>query len=264
MTQTKQDIDGFDTAVCTGAIDEYLSALDAVADEAKIEPHEGGFRTDATDPAHVALVRATLSADAFDTPEPTGDPFGVTVPRLRDLLTDTDTVGLEYDADTQKLDLVTGQFRYTHATLSADTVRNSNEPPEMDLPFEAKLCGDLFREAVEWFDKFTTHIRIGYDPSDATFWMAANERHGTSTGTDDGCLELARSELKYVRDAGHADSLFSADYTMDIVAAVPEGRTITVRVGEEYPMILSYPIHDADGEKVGRVKFMQAPRIQSE
>jgi len=134
----------------------------------------------------------------------------------------------------------------------------------MDLAFEARLDGDILRTAVEWFDEFTTHIRVGYDPDERTFWMEADERRGDRIGTDDGCFERSRSDLEAVRDAGHADSMFSADYSRDLVGAIPEEREVTIRVGEEFPMMLSYPIHDSAGETCGRVEFMQAPRIQSD
>jgi hypothetical protein len=212
----------------------------------------------------VARLRATLAGDAFADSSPMEQPFGIRPQALRKVLTDTDQTALEYDADTRKLALVSGSCRYTHSALSADTIRNSDGPPDMDLGFEAELSGDQFREVVEWFDGFTTYLRMGYDPSDRRFWIEANERRGGSIGTDDGCFELSRSDLDYVRDAGHADSMFSIDYTRDIAAAIPEGRTVTIRVGEEYPMILSYSIHDADGAACGRVEFMQAPRVQSE
>jgi len=249
-----------EATVDTRAFDEYLTALDAIVDEATIEPMAGALRTETVDPANVAIASAELSPDAFEDAPAKAGPFGITVPKLHDQLTSAETVGLSQ----LKLDLTTGPFRYTHATHDPETIRDSDGPPEMDLAFEARLDGDILRTAVEWFDEFTTHIRVGYDPDERTFWMEADERRGDRIGTDDGCFERSRSDLEAVRDAGHADSMFSADYSRDLVGAIPEEREVTIRVGEEFPMMLSYPIHDSAGETCGRVEFMQAPRIQSD
>jgi proliferating cell nuclear antigen len=264
MPETQPETDGFEAQIDTAAFEEYLQALDALVNEALIEPHDGGFRTDGIDPANVAMARTTLAVDAFGTAPTAGDPFGITVEKVRDVIPETDATTLQYDGDKRKLTLKGGPYRYTHSALNADTVRESDGPPEMDLNFEARLDGDLLREAVEWFFEFTTHIRVGFDPDNATFWMEADERQGNSIGTDDGVFELPRDEMAAVRQFGHADSMFSADYFRDIVRAIPEGREVTIRVGEESPMLLAYPIHDSAGEPCGRVEFMQAPRIQSE
>jgi proliferating cell nuclear antigen len=247
------------------ALEEFLTALDAIVDEATIESRAGEIRTKTVDPASVALAEASLAPDAFaDAPAPGGERFGIRVPQLRDLLTDAETVGLDYDPDTRNLDLSIGPYRYTHATIKAEHVRDSDGPPEMDLAFEARLDGDRLREAVEWFDEFTTHVGVGYDPDAETFWMAADERSGNSIGTDDGRFELSRGDLEAVREHGHADSMYSTDYFRKLVDAIPEGREVTIHVGEEFPMLLAYPIHDGAGEACGRVVFMQAPRIQSD
>ena len=245
------------------AIEEFLRGLDAIVDEAVVESRPGEIRTEAVDPASVALVRATLSPPAFEDAPARAEPFGIRVPKLCDVLTDGEAVGLDYDPDRRKLDLTVGPYRYTHSTIDAGHVRDSDGPPDMDLTFEGDLDGDQLREAVEWFDEFTTHIRVGYDPDAETFWMEADERTGDSIGTDDGCFELARVDLEAVREAGHADSLFSADYFRKLAGAIPEGRTVTLRVGEEFPMKLSYRIHNSAGEQCGHVEFMQAPRIQT-
>lgn len=261
---TQQDTDPrLDTTVDATAWTEYLAALDAICNEALIEPHDGGLRTEAVDPANVALVRATLAVDAFADAPVRADPFGVSVPALHDIPPAAETVDLDLDPDTRQLDVTAGPYRYTHATHNPDTIRESGGPPEMELSFEGRLDGDRLREAVQWFAEFGDHIKVGYDADAQTFWMECIEGLGDSVGTDEGRFELDRRELYAVREAGHANSLFSADYFTSLVTAVPEGRPVTVRVGEEFPMLLTYPIYDSVGETCGRVEFMQAPRIQT-
>lgn len=270
MSTTEQKT-GFRGELHSHYLKEYLNAIDALVDEAVINVTESGLETSVADPANVAIVEAKLGFGAFSETEGEDQSFGVGTRRIGDLVADTDgMVTLAYDDDLRKLELGLGPYLYTHATLSPDTVRGETDVPEMDLGFSADINIDELRQAIEWFDEFTTHVRVGYDPENEKFWMEATERtRSGSMGTDDGTFELDRSDLERVREHGHADSHFSLDYFKDIVRAVPEGYPVTLRIGEEFPMILSYKIGweetgPNEGFAHGEVKFLQAPRIQSD
>lgn len=264
---------GIDIRLPRHHFEEYLSAANALVDEAAIRVTDDGLVTRAVDPANVAMVRMELSNSAFTESDNGEAAFGIDTRKVGALVEGIDSafLDLEYDDDTtRKLMLGSGPYRYTHAAMDVETLRNEPDLPELDLPFKAKLNIDQLREAVEWFDEFTTHVRVGYSPGEQKFWMEANERSGVNNiGTDDGVFELDRSELGYVDRVGHADSQFSVDYFRDIVQAVPEGRTVTVIMGEEFPMKLSYEIGweetgPNEGFAHGEVTFFQAPRIQSD
>lgn len=253
-------------------LEEYLSAVDALVDEAAINITDSGIETAAVDPANVGMVEANLGFEAFRDSEGVGQEFAVNIRRLTELIDDTEEspVTLDYDSESKKMDVAYGPYRYTHACMDSDVIREEPNIPHMDLGFSAKINIETLREAIHWFDEFTTHVRVGYDPADERFWIEAMERDRSgSVKTDDGVFELDRSELEYVREAGSADSHFSLNYFKDIIGAVPEGYPVTIRVGEEFPMELSYKIgweETGPGEGVahGEVKFMQAPRIQSD
>jgi len=251
---------------------EYLSAVDSLVDEAIIRVTDSGIESRAVDPANVAMVEAELDFGAFLEAEGDEQAFGVGTYRLTDLVEDveTSTVTLDFDAGPRKLNLGVGPYNYTHSCIDPDSLREEPNIPEMDLAFSADINIDQLRQAIEWFDEFTTHVRVGYDTANDKFWMEGMERDRSgNVQTDDGTFELDRSELEYVREVGEADSHFSLDYFKDIIGAVPDGYPVTMRVGEEFPMELSYKIaweETGPGEGIahGEVKFMQAPRIQSD
>lgn len=253
-------------------LQEYLNAANALVDEAAIRVTDDGLVTRAVDPANVAMVRSELSNSAFTENHRGEAAFGIDTRKIGNLVEGIDSgfVDLDYDDTARKLELASGPYRYTHAAMDIDTLRNEPDIPDLDLSFKAKINIDQLREAVEWFDEFTTHVRAGYDPERQKFWMEANERRGVNKmGTDDGVFEIDRSDLGYVHRLGHADSQFSVDYFRDIVQAVPEGRTATIIMGEEFPMKLSYEIGweetgPNEGFAHGEVTFFQAPRIQSD
>lgn len=76
--------------------------------------------------------------------------------------------------------------------------------------------------------------------------------------TDAVVLELDGDEIDIVA-AGDASALFSLDYLKKLVRTVPKGTTVTIDLGESFPLILSYDL--ADGE--GAITRMLAPRIKT-
>jgi len=263
---------GFSGEVDKHYFEEYLSAVDSLVDEAIIRITDSGIETKAVDPANVAMVETELGFGAFLESEGDEQAFGVGTRRLSELIADVEdsTVSLDFDPGPRKLNLGIGPYHYTHSCIDPDSIRKEPTIPEMDLAFSADINIDQLRQAIEWFHEFTTHVRVGYDTANSKFWIEAMERDRSgSVQTDDGVFELDRSDLERVRETGEADSHFSLDYFKDIIGAVPDGYPVTIRVGEEFPMELSYKIgweETGPGEGIahGEVKFMQAPRIQSD
>jgi len=253
-------------------LQEYLDATNALVDEAAVHANDDRLVTRAVDPANVAMVRAELSSSAFSERDGPEAAFGIDTRTIGNLVDGIDSafLDLNYEPNTRKLKLASGPYRYTHAAHDPETIRIEPDIPDLDLSFKATINSDQLREAVAWFDEFTTHVRVGYSPDEGTFWMRADERRGTGDiGTDDGAFELDRGELGYIDKSGYADSQFSVDYFRDIVNAIPEDRPVTVIMGEQFPMKLTYEIGweemgPNEGFAHGEVTFFQAPRIQTD
>ncbi|UBF23396.1 DNA polymerase sliding clamp PCNA [Haloarcula tailed virus 3] len=239
---------------------QYLNAVSGLVDEAKVHIGPDGLRTEAVDPANVAMVAVELDADAFETAPTTEHTFGAYITRLLDILPrEYGTVDLTYDPNQQKLDIRAGPYSYTYNALDPENVRKEPDLPDMDLNFEGTINSDLLKEAIEWFDHYTTHVRMGYDPVDQRFWMDAMERDRKGDPkTDDGGFSLDRAQLDGVEQVGEANSHFSMDYLRERVDVFPEDTQVTLRVGKEFPMNMFYGIEN------GEVEFMMAPRIQSD
>jgi len=238
------------------AFDNYLAALDALVDEARVHIGQYGLKSEAADPANVAMVRAQLDQSAFGSLPDSEHTIGAYIRRFKGVLPEGHgDVSVTYEPDHRTLDLATGPYSYTYSVLNPENIRQEPSIPEMDLNFRAELDADLLQEAVEWFDEFTDHVRVGFDPTEQRFWMEGLEEQVGDTGTDDGVFTLDRSELEAVHEVGPADSKYSLDYFKDILSGVPEGQTVELYVGEEFPMKLSYESEHS------KVEYMQAPRI---
>jgi proliferating cell nuclear antigen len=262
---------GFDAKLNSYYFKEYLTAVDSIVDEAVIRVTDSGIETKAVDPANVAMVEAKLGFGAFVENEGGEQAFGVNTRRLSSLVDDFEagSVSLDFEPEPRKLNFGTGPYHYTHSCLDPDSIRKEPNIPKMDLSFSADIEIDKLSQAIEWFDEFTTRVRVRYATENGKFWIEAMERDRSGdVKTDDGVFELDRSELEQVRELGEADSHFSLDYLKDIIDAVPDGYPVTITIGEEFPLTLSYKIgweETGPGEGVahGEVKFMQAPRIQT-
>jgi len=258
----------FRADVDTEHLREFLSALDAIVDECKLDVSESGLRSAVIDPASVAMAEASLDSESFFEYEGRPQTTAVGLYKLIDVIEPAgEAMTLDFDyGHTDKLNITAGPYSYTHACTDPEHIRQEPTLPDMDLAFQATMNVDRIREAVEWFDDISTHVIAGYDVDDGVFYMRADERDSKGNiGTDDGRFELHRTQIEDIEKFGPASSSFSIDYLKDIVQAVPEGRDVQIEIGEEFPLLLSYDIaHDESGTAHGEVQFMQAPRIQSE
>lgn len=245
-------------------LQEFVSAIDAIVDEAVVRIDEDGISASAVDPANVAMAEATLSADAFESFDGREAALGVDIPRLRTVLggyDDEALVTLRMDEEAKKLGLASGDYSYTYACIHPDSIRTEPDIPELDLSTTLEIGGDQLSHAVEYFDEFATHVDMGYSPDGNEFYMKAD----SDKGTDDADFRLGREDLEYVR-GGESSSLFSLDYFTDLTEEIPDGRTVTVEVGQEFPMKMRFGIVPKEDSTHfhGDVVFMQAPRIQSD
>lgn len=247
---------GLTTATVDGeSFRQYLDAVHALTDEARIHMSPNGLTTKAVDAANVAMVHADLSREAFTDKPERAVTIGAKVFKLAAVLNDdADSYELEFDAERRKLTIRDGERYYTHATMDPDALRMEPDIQDMNLPFKATVNSETVRETIHFFDEFSHHARIGYDSVEGCFWMEAVE----NDGTDDGGLSIPRADLPAVDRNGEADSIFSLDYFTSLLEGVPEDVLTYIEVGEAFPMRLSFAL------PAGEVEYMQAPRIDNE
>lgn len=244
----------------TGRIDydrfrQFIDPIAAVVDECRLRIDEDGWTVEAVDPANVAIVRVTMGAEVFEEYDAEETEFGVALRKIVRLLEyfEGSEVELEHNAQFKKLYLRAGDYSYTAATIDSDSVRQDPTLPDMDLNAEIEIGGARFKKAVEYFDEFSQHAAIGYDMAADEFYMEGMEKGGT----DDGEVRIPAGDLTYVRQPESAHSLYSVHYLRDFADGIPDGASLTIEVGEEFPMVMTYEFARPHGE----VKMMQAPRI---
>ncbi len=138
------------------------------------------------------------------------------------------------------------------ACLDSKTIRAEPTLPEFDLPAAVTVDRDAFQRGVKAADLVGDHVRIRME-ADGDALVIESEGD-----IDAVTLELDGDDIEILA-AGDAGTLFSLDYLKKLVRTIPKGTTVTLNLGEDFPLILSYELADGDGT----VTRMLAPRIET-
>jgi len=263
--QTEQQANDLKVCVSKESFEQFLSALAAIKDESLLEVNKSGFNGGVCDPANVAACHATLNTSAFESFNASKQTYGLSTRDVHRIVETIDypTANLNFQSEYNKLHLDIGPYEYNNHLTNPENIRKAPNIQDLDLDFVAQINIDLLRTAVNWFNEFTTHIRIGYDTNNTEFWVKATEMQlndDNDENADDGCFRQSASNLHHVESHGTANSMFSLDYFKDIIDAIPDNTIVKVEFGEKYPMRLSYEI-GKNNETHGEVEFIQAPRV---
>lgn len=238
--------------------DRLQTALDAVAvlvEECVVHVDEDGLSVEAMDPATVAMVSLSLSADAFDSYDAEPSAMGVDLTRLLAVVEMADSgqlVQLTLDPETRMLHVRVGELSYTLALIDTDAIRSPPDRIDLSEQFEASVTasGREFSRAVEAADMVSDHLELGLDRDEELLYARANG------DTDSVALEVAAEDCEAV-DFGPAHSLFSLQYLSSVDRSVPSDRPVQLRLGEEAPIEVNFDV--ADG--AGTVRYVVSPRM---
>ena len=232
-----------------------LSSLRALVDEARIRVTEDGLTVRAVDSANVAMDDLKLEVAAFESFEASPGTLVLSLDRLADpvrLASKDDLVQLFLDPESGKLIVVVDGLRYSMACLDSRTLQAEPTLPEFDLPATVTIDRDALQRGVKAADLVADHVRIRMEAGADTLIIEAEG------DTDAVTLELDGDDIDILA-AGDASTLFSLDYCKKLVRTIPAGTPVTLDLGEDFPLILSYELADGDGA----ITRMLAPRIET-
>ena len=245
----------FRAAIRATHLKTVLSSLRAIVDEARIRVTEDGLTVRAVDSANVAMDDLELEAAAFESFEASPGTLGLDLSRLADpvgLATKDDLVQLLLDPESGKLIVVVDGLRYSMACLDSRTIRAEPTLPEFDLPATVIVDRDALQRGVKAADLIADHIKIRMETDSEVLVVEAEG------DTDAVTLELDGDDIE-VLAAGEASTLFSLEYCKKLVRTIPAGTPVTLDLGEDFPLILSYELANGDGA----ITRMLAPRIET-
>jgi proliferating cell nuclear antigen len=137
------------------------------------------------------------------------------------------------------------------ALIDPDSVRQRPDIPDLDLPVEISAEQSQFDHGLTAADMVSDHVRFRTpDSDDGVLNIEA-------TGdTDETELTLTSDDV-IDHTSGDGDSLFDLSYLSDVFGPINKSDTVTVELGEEFPI----KIHTSYADGLGNVTFMVAPRI---
>jgi proliferating cell nuclear antigen len=242
-----------EAVIDAGRLGSAVSVVGALVEECRMELGSDGLRVRAVDPASVAAVAVDLPADAFETYDAGGETVGVDIERFADVvgLADAgDTVRLALDTERRQLHLLVGELSYTLGLIDPEAIREPLDPAEMeyDCPATVALPGSDVGRIVDAGDMVSNHLTLAVDPDRQQFSAAA------SGDTDDVTLSFPEADLAAL-EAADAESLFSLDYLRELARPIPGTTEVTVELGTEQPVVLSFDIGEA-----GEATYLLSPR----
>lgn len=245
----------FAATIKADTLSETLAPISAIVDECKIHATDDGLEICAVDPANVAMGRVELDKKAFESFETSGVTLGVDLERVEDVLSMADDeVTLEVVDDTHKLRIESDGLEYTLALIDTDSIRQEPDIPDLDVPATFVLEGGSISRGIKAADLVAKHITIAADGDTESLILSAE-------GDTDDITETLGSDRVTNADVGEScKSMFSLDYLKDISKPIGSSASVTLRVGDEFPLKMRY--YGADGQLT--VTSMLAPRIQSD
>lgn len=244
----------FKATIDADVLKTAIETLSVLVDEARFRISPEGMTVRALDPANVAMVSFELGSRAFDEFSADDCEIGMDLSKINDIFGvagKNEKVVMELDEMSQKLSLQLGGFSYTLALLDPSTIRAEPRIPQLELPAEVVLNGKDLQRAVKAAEKISNHMLLGID--DDVFYMEAEG------DTDRVRLDMPRDKLIDMKP-GEARSLFSLDYLSDIVKPASRSNEITLEIGKDFPVKISFYI--ANG--AGKIGYLLAPRIKSD
>lgn len=241
----------------TALLKDSLQSISNVITEGVVQFTDDGVELVAADPAMVAMVDLRIAASAFDSFDCDGEEhIGVNIEELYSVLNRAgadDTVTLALNEEDSKLSITIQNHSTRNFSLALLNLDSSDIPSTEDLDFsvsadlQTSVLADAIGDAAVVGDAVT--FRSNGDGIVVTSeGDRANTEFTIQEGTD-GLIELEA--------AGNARSMFSLDYLNKIIGAKKLSDTVTLQLGEDFPMRIDFQVPD----KLD-LGFILAPRIE--
>lgn len=227
----------------TGPVCAMLRAASLMNDECTVTVSGGAWTIVSTDPAKVAMIRASVPAGVI----PEGVASGTFSVKCSDAMHALSRAP-EADITVEDGVLSVSSKGFTRSMRLLDP-EAPGRFPSLDLPASLMVDADAVRDVMAEFpSKKVQEVRISLD--------GAGFRAAVGTETDTAVLELPSDEL--VSAEGEASAMYPLEYWQAFMKVVPRKAVLDIAFGTDYPLMASYTDDGA------QVEWMIAPRIESE
>ena len=244
----------FEAKVKSDVLKEVIDVVSTLVDEAKFSAGKEALVVKAVDPAHVAMVDLTLDRSAFEAYKADDVELGLDMDKMREVLKLSragEVLALTHEEDKNRLVAYVGNI--TRRMSLVDTAGMSDpKVPTLNLPARVKVRTEELRQGIRASESVSDHIALIATPDGFEILSEGD--------TDSANLKLPKDMLDELACKEKVRSLFPLDYFSNMIKAISTAPTVTMYMGNDYPVRLEFDI--AGGK--GQVKYLLAPRIESE
>lgn len=244
----------FEAKVKSDVLKEVVDVIATLVDEAKFTAGKDGLVVKAVDPAHVAMVDLTLDRAAFEAYKADDVELGLDMDKMKEVLKLSragEVLAIAHEEDKNRLVIHVGNI--TRRMSLVDTAGMSDpKVPNLNLPAKIKVRTDELRQGIRASESVSDHIALIANPDGFEIVSEGD--------TDSANLKLPKDMLDELVCKEKVRSLFPLDYFSNMIKAIGSAPTVTMYMGNDYPVKLEF---DISGGK-GQVKYLLAPRIESD
>jgi proliferating cell nuclear antigen len=233
---------------------ELIDVVSTLVDEVKFNVTKSGIGVKAVDPAHVAMVDLSVEKSAFEEFKGDDSELGIDINKMREVLKLAragEIISMDLDEDKNRLVMSVGNI--VRRMSLVDTAGMSDpKVPSLDLPAKLAVRTDELRQGIRASESVSDHIAL-IASSDGFEMISEGD-------TDSVNLKLPKDLLEELSCKETVRALFPLDYFSSMIKAASSADSITMHLGNDYPVRMEFKIADGKGE----VKYLLAPRIESE
>ena len=244
----------FEAKVKAEVMKEIVDVISTLVDEAKVNIGKEGLTIKAVDPAHVAMVDLTLDRSAFESYRADEAELGLDMDKVKEILKLAragEVISLAHDEDKNRLVVHVGNT--TRRMSLVDTAGMSDpKVPNLNLPAKIAVRAEELRQGIRASESVSDHIALNVSPDGFEIVSEGD--------TDTVNHRVPKDLLEELSCKEPVRSLFPLDYFSNMVKAITSAPTVTLFLGNDYPVKMEFKIAGGKGE----VRYLLAPRIESD
>ncbi|MCK5301445.1 MAG: DNA polymerase sliding clamp, partial [Thermoplasmatales archaeon] len=201
-----------------------------------------------------AMIDLNINNKAFEEYKADDIELGIDMDKLSGIMrlsTAGDVISLDYDETANRLIVTIGNLVRKMSLIDTAGMPDP-KMPNLNLPAKAIIKASEINRGVKASEAVSDHLAIKVNKDNFELFAEGD--------TDTVNLKLPKDLLVELKSDNNYKSLFSIDYFSNMIKPVKGEDNVTIHLGNDNPIKLEFDIAD----KKGHVKYLLAPRIESE
>ncbi len=244
----------FKAKVKSEVLKGIIDVTSPLVNEVKLNINSKGISLRAVDPAHVAMIDLNINNKAFEEYKADDIELGIDMDKLSGIMrlsTAGDVISLDYDETANRLIVTIGNLVRKMSLIDTAGMPDP-KMPNLNLPAKVIIKASEINRGVKASEAVSDHLAIKVNKDNFELFAEGD--------TDTVNLKLPKDLLVELKSDNNYKSLFSIDYFSNMIKPVKGEDNVTIHLGNDNPIKLEFDIAD----KKGHVKYLLAPRIESE